>query len=142
MNPQKKSVLFICTHNAARSQMAEALLNKLYGDRYTAFSAGTDPTQIDPLVVKVMREIGIDVSSNQSKSLNIFQDVTLDYAITLCDQAKESCPYFPGGNEHRHKGFPDPSELKGKTEDVINGYRSIRDEIHNWIEKEFLREIV
>ena len=69
MNPQKKSVLFICTHNAARSQMAEALLNKLYEDRYTAFSAGTDPTQIDPLVVKVMREIGIDVSSNQSKSL-------------------------------------------------------------------------
>ena len=137
MNHEKKSVLFICTHNAARSQMAEALLNKLYEDRYTAFSAGTDPTQIDPLVVKVMREIGVDVSSNQSKSLNIFQDVTLDYAITLCDQAKESCPYFPGGRSQLHRGFPDPSAFKGNPEDVITEYRRIRDEIKDWIEEEF-----
>jgi arsenate reductase len=137
MNHEKKSVLFICTHNAARSQMAEALLNKLYGDRYTAFSAGTDPTQVDPLVVLVMREIGIDISSNQSKSLNIFQDVTLDYAITLCDQAKESCPYFPGGRSQLHRGFPDPSVFEGNPEDVINEYRRIRDEIKDWIEKEF-----
>ena len=117
--------------------MAEAILNKLYGDRYTAFSAGTDPTQIDPLVVLVMREIGVDVSNYRSKGLNIFKDSTIDYVITLCDQAKESCPYFPGGNLHLHKGFSDPSEFKGKTEDVINGYRRIRDEIKNWIEKEF-----
>ena len=137
MNPQKKSVLFICTHNAARSQMAEAILNKLYGDRYTAFSAGTDPTQIDPLVVKVMGEIGIDVSNNQSKSLDIFKDSNWDYAITLCDQAKESCPFFPGGHSKLHRGFPDPSELKGKPEVVINEYRRIRDEIKDWIEKEF-----
>ena len=138
MNPQKKSVLFICTHNAARSQMAEAILNKLYGDRYTAFSAGTDPTQIDPLVIKVMREIGVDVSNHRSKGLSLFKNSNMDYVITLCDQARESCPYFPGGIEHLHKGFSDPSELKGKTEDVINGYRRIRDEIQNWIEKEFV----
>ena len=137
MYSQKKSVLFICTHNAARSQMAEAILNKLYGDRYTAFSAGTDPTQIDPFVVLVMREIGVDVSNYRSKGLSLFKDSTIDYVITLCDQAKESCPYFPGGIEHLHKGFSDPSELKGKAEDVINGYRRIRDEIQNWIEKEF-----
>ena len=137
MYPQKKSVLFICTHNAARSQMAEAILNKLYGDRYMAFSAGTDPTQIDPLVVLVMSEIGIDVSNYRSKRLNIFKDSTLDYVITLCDQAKESCPYFPGGIIQLHRGFPDPSEFKGKTEVVINGYRRIRDEIKNWIKKEF-----
>jgi len=137
MNPKKKSVLFICTHNAARSQMAEAILNKLYGDRYTAFSAGTDPTQIDPFVVLVMREIGVDVSDCRSKGLSLFKNSNMDYVITLCDQAKESCPYFPGGIEHLHKGFSDPSELKGKTEDVINGYRCIRDEIQNWIEKEF-----
>jgi arsenate reductase len=136
-HPKKKSVLFICTHNAARSQMAEAILNKLYGDRYTAFRAGTDPTQIDPLVVSVMSEINIDVSNYRSKGLNIFKDFTIDYVITLCDQAKESCPYFPGGNIRLHKGFPDPSEFKGKPEDVINGYRRIRDEIRNWIEKEF-----
>ena len=137
MNPMKKSVLFICTHNAARSQMAEAILNKLYEDRYTAFSAGTDPTQIDPLVVLVMREIGVDVSNCQSKGLSLFNDSTIDYVITLCDQAKESCPYFPGGIEHLHKSFSDPSDLKGKTEDVTNGYRRIRDEIKDWIEKEF-----
>jgi arsenate reductase len=137
MYSQKKSVLFLCTHNAARSQMAEAILNKLYGNRYTAFSAGTDPTQIDPLVVLVMSEIDIDVSNYRSKGLNIFKDSTLDYVITLCDQAKESCPYFPGGNLHLHRGFSDPSEFKGKSEDVINGYRRIRDEIKNWIEKEF-----
>mgnify|MGYP001566274732 CR=1 FL=1 len=133
----KKSVLFVCIHNSVRSQMAEAILNKLYGDRYMAFSAGTDPTQIDPLVVLVMIEIGIDVSNYRSKGLNIFKDSTLDYVITLCDQAKESCPYFPGGNLHLHRGFSDPSEFKGKSEDVINGYRRIRDEIKNWIEKEF-----
>ena len=137
MNPEKKSVLFICTHNAARSQMAEAILNKLYGDRYTAFSAGTDPKQIDPLVVSVMREIGIDVSRNQSKSLDIFKDANLDYAITVCDQAKESCPYFPGGRAQLHRGFADPSAFKGKPEVVINQYRRIRDEMKDWIEKEF-----
>jgi arsenate reductase (thioredoxin) len=133
----KKSVLFICTHNAARSQMAEALLNKIYGDRYSAFSAGTDPTQIDPIVVSVMREIGIDISNYRSKGLNIFKDSTLDYVLTLCDQAKESCPYFLGGNLHLHKGFPDPSRFQGWHEDVIKEYRRIRDGIKNWIEKEF-----
>jgi arsenate reductase len=133
----KKSVLFICTHNAVRSQMAEALLNKIYGDRYTAFSAGSDPTQIDPLVISVMRDIGIDVSNFRSKGLNVFNDYSPDYVVTVCDQAKESCPYFPGGNLHLHKGFSDPSESKGKPEDVINEYRRIRDEIQNWIEKEF-----
>jgi arsenate reductase len=137
MNSERKSVLFICAHNAARSQMAEALLNKVYEDRYKAFSAGTDPTQIDPLVVLVMREIGIDVSNNQSKSLDMFKDANLDYAITLCDQAKESCPYFSGGRSKLHRSFPDPSAFEGKPEDVINEYRRIRDEIKDWIEKEF-----
>jgi arsenate reductase len=117
--------------------MAEALLNKIYGDRYSAFSAGSDPTHIDPLVVLVMREIGIDVGNYQAKGFNIFKDYNPDYVVTVCDQSKESCPYFPGGELHLHKGFSDPSELKGKPEDVINGYRRIRDEIKNWIEKEF-----
>jgi arsenate reductase len=117
--------------------MAEALLNKIYGDRYTAFSAGSDPTQIDPLVISVMSEIGIDVSNCRSKGLNIFKDTKFNCVVTVCDQAKESCPYFPGGNLHLHKGFSDPSEFKGKPEDVINEYRRIRDEIKDWIEKEF-----
>ena len=133
----KKSVLFICKHNAVRSQMAEAFLNNIYGDRYSAFSAGSDPTQIDPLVIMVMREIGIDVSNYRSKGLNVFQDYHFDYVVTVCDQANESCPYFPGGNLRIHKSFSDPSKLQGWHEDVIKEYRRIRDEIKNWIEKEF-----
>jgi arsenate reductase len=117
--------------------MAEPLLNKIYGDRYTAFSTGSDPTQIDPLVISVMSEIGIDVSNYRSKGLTVFKDARFNCVVTVCDQAKESCPYFPGGNLHLHKGFPDPSEFKGQPEDVINGYRRIRDEIKKWIEKEF-----
>jgi len=133
----KKSVLFVCTHNAVRSQMAEAFLNKMYGDRFSAFSAGTDPTQIDPFVRTVMREVGIDINGNKPKRLNIFQDYHFDYVVTVCDQANESCPYFPGGNIRIHKSFPDPSKFQGWHEDVIKEYRRIRDEIKNWIEKEF-----
>ena len=133
----KKSVLFICKHNAVRSQMAEAFLNNIYGDRYSAFSAGSDPTQIDPLVITVMKEVGIDVSSYKSKGFNVFQDYSPDYVVTVCDQAKESCPYFPGGNLRIHKSFSDPSKFQGWHEDVIKEYRRTRDEIKNWIEKEF-----
>ena len=133
----KKSVLFVCTHNAVRSQMAEALLNNICGDRFTAFSAGSDPTQIDPLVITVMKEIGIDVSSYKSKGLNVFQDYHFDYVVTVCDQANESCPYFPGGNLRIHKSFPDPSRFDGSLDNQIQEYRKTRDEIKNWIEKEF-----
>ena len=133
----KKSVLFVCTHNAVRSQMAEALLNNICGDRFTAFSAGSDPTQIDPLVITVMKEIGVDVSSYKSKALNVFQDYHFDYVVTVCDQANESCPYFPGGNLRIHKSFPDPSRFDGLLDNQIQEYRKTRDEIRNWIEKEF-----
>ncbi len=133
----KKTVLFVCTHNAIRSQMAEALLNEIYGDRYTAYSAGSDPTQIDPLVKTVMSEMDIDVSHHHSKGFSVFQEVPLDYVITLCDQAKESCPYFPGGNLRLHRSFADPSEFKGNREETMNRYRQTRDEIKDWIEKEF-----
>ena len=133
----KKSVLFVCTHNTVRSQMAEASLNNIYGDRYSAFSAGSDPTQIDPLVITVMKEVGIDVSSYKSKGLNVFRDYHFNYVVTVCDQANESCPYFQGGNLRIHKSFSDPSKFQGWHEDVINEYRRVRDEIKNWIEKEF-----
>lgn len=133
----KKSVLFICTHNAVRSQMAEAFLNNIYRDRYTSFSAGSDPTQIDPLVTSVMSEIGIDVSNHQSKGLDVFKDSKMDYIVTVCDLAHESCPYFPGGKLHLHRSFPDPSKFDGKDEDKIKEYRCIRDAIKKWIEEEF-----
>jgi arsenate reductase len=140
-NVLKKSVLFVCTHNAVRSQIAEAFLNHIYGDRYSAFSAGSDPTQVDPLVVNVMKAIGIDVSSNQSKNLNVFQDMHFDYVVTVCDHAQESCPYFPEGNVRIHKSFPDPSKFQGSSDDKIKEFRRVRDEIKTWIEKEFNRQI-
>ncbi len=137
MCPSKKSVLFICTHNAVRSQMAEALLSNLYGDRYSAFSAGSDPTQIDPLAASVMREMGIGISHQRSKSLNVFKDSNLDYIVTVCDQVQESCPYFPGGHLRIHRSFSDPSKFQGRHEDIIKEYRCVRDEIKKWIEEAF-----
>ncbi len=133
----EKRVLFVCTHNAVRSQMAEALLNEIYGDRYAAFSAGSDPTQIDPLVVSAMKETGMDVRHYRSKGLDMFKDDTFDYVVTVCDQAREACPYFPGGKFNMHKGFSDPSGLDGSSDDKMKEYRKTRDEIKTWIEKEF-----
>jgi arsenate reductase len=136
----KKKVLFVCTHNAVRSQMAEAFLNKICGDRYTAVSAGSDPAQIDPLVVSVMNEIGIDLSYAYSKGLDMFKDDNFDYVVTVCDQARESCPYFPGGKFNIHKGFSDPSTFQGSPDEKIQEYKKTRDEIKTWIEKEFQNE--
>jgi arsenate reductase len=133
----KKRVLFVCTHNSARSQMAEALLNDIYTGNYQAFSAGTTPGIIDPLVVSVMSELGIDMSRHWSKSLDCFQGETFDYVITVCDNAKEACPYFPGGKKQMHKSFTDPSGLKGDFKESMDKYRLIRDEIKDWIIKEF-----
>lgn len=140
-NSEKKDVLFICTHNAVRSQMAEAFLNTIYGDRYRAFSAGSDPTRIDPLVVRVMKEAGIDISGHKSKSLDDFHGLEFDYVITVCDQAHESCPYVPGGKIRLHKSFPDPSQFQGWNDNVIHEYRRVRDDIKNWVEKEFKQEV-
>lgn len=135
-SPPKK-VLFVCTHNAVRSQMAEAILNHLYGDRYTAYSAGSDPTQTDPLVARVMKEMGIDVDHQWSKSLDVFKNENIDYVVTVCNQAKEACPYFPGNHINIHHGFRDPSDLNGKPEDIIHAYRQVSDEIKKWIVMQF-----
>ena len=118
--------------------MAEAFLNNIYGDRYTAFSAGSDPAQIDPLVITVMSDAGIDVSDNKSKGLDAFHHYRFDYVVTVCDQAQESCPYFPEGNVRIHKSFIDPAKFQGSSEDKIKEFRRVRDEIKAWIEKEFI----
>ena len=128
----KKRVLFICTHNSARSQMAEAFLNSHYGDRYEAHSAGTEPTNVNPYAIKVMGEIGIDITNHRSKSIEEFRDENFDYVVTVCDHAKESCPFFPG-EKIIHKGFEDPSEFKGTEEEILVKIRRVRDEISAWI---------
>lgn len=132
-----KKVLFICTHNSARSQMAEGLLMALYGGRYEAHSAGTEPSSINPYAVKVMAEIGIDISTYRSKSVEEFRGTKFDYVVTVCDHAKETCPFFLGGKKYIHKGFEKPSEFKGEYGEIMAGFRRIRDEIKEWIEKTF-----
>ncbi len=134
---EKKKVLFICTHNSARSQMAEGLLNALYGDHYEAYSAGTEPSRVNPYAIKIMAEIGIDISNHFSKSIEKFKGMEFDFVVTVCDYAKENCPFFPGGKKYLHKGFKDPSKVKGDKNRVLEEFRRIRDEIKNWIEKTF-----
>ena len=130
---RKKTVLFLCTANSARSQMAEALVNHDMGGLFEAFSAGTAPRVPHPAALRVLAEIGIDHSGARSKSLDEFADQTFDHVITLCDGANETCPIFFGGVRRNHIGFADPAAVSGSEEDVLNAFRRIRDEIRNTV---------
>jgi arsenate reductase len=125
----KKRVLFLCTHNSARSQMAEGLLRAMAGERFEVFSAGTEKTRVQPLAVDAMREIGIDLSGHTSKTLDAFGDDPFDFVITVCDRANESCPLFPGKTERIHWSFDDPTAATGSDEEKLAAFRRIRDEI-------------
>jgi arsenate reductase len=135
-----EKVLFICTHNSARSHMAEGFVNALYGNRYSAFSAGTEPSTVNPYAVRVMKEIGIDISDHRSKSVDEFIDQDLDYVVTVCDHAKEVCPFFPGGRKALHKGFQDPASVTGTEDEKLSLFRRVRDEIRDWVKKIFGNE--
>ena len=134
----KQRVLFICTHNSARSQMAEGLLNALAGDRFEAFSAGTEATHVRPLALRAMAEIGIDISSHESKTLARFLSQPFDAVITVCDSAAEACPVFVGAKRQFHWSFPDPSKATGSEEEQLAVYRRVRDAIQQRIEAELL----
>ena len=140
-NLTRRKILFICTHNSARSHTAEGFVNALYRDRYRAFSAGTEPSNVSPYAVRVMREIGIDISDHRSKSVDEFIDQELDYVVTVCDHAKEVCPFFPGGRKALHKGFQDPASVAGTEDEKLSLFRRVRDEIRDWVEKSFGNEI-
>jgi arsenate reductase len=127
----KKKVLFLCTHNSCRSQMAEGLVNHFLGDRFQAFSAGTEATRVKPLAIRVLAELGIDISGHRSKVLDEFTGERFDYVITLCGDANEKCPLFFGGLRRLHIGFDDPSRLPGGEDEVLPEYRRVRDEIRN-----------
>ena len=133
----KKRVLFLCTHNSARSQMAEGLMNALCTDNFEAYSAGTHPTEVNPHSVKALAELGIDISKNQAKDLSAYAGQKFDYVITVCDNAKEECPYFPGAKKQLHISFDDPSGFKGSEEETMLRFRRVRDEIKDWMKKEF-----
>ena len=134
---EKKKVLFICTHNSVRSQMAEGLLKTIYGHRYEVYSAGTKPSGVNPNAIRAMAEIGIDISDHQSKSVDRLKEKKFDLVVTVCQRAKEACPFFPGGAKYLHKDFEDPSEFTGTDEEILTGFRRIRDDMRDWIKKNF-----
>lgn len=137
MIDSRKKILFICTHNSARSQMAEGMLNHYFGDQFEGFSAGIEKTLVRPEAIKVLAEIGIDISHHRSKMVFDFAGKTFDLVVTVCDKAKESCPFFPGAKEYIHKNFPDPSRAKGAEEDRLKVFRLVRDEIKEWMDENF-----
>jgi len=127
-----KKILFLCTHNAARSQMAEGFLNARYPTRYEAYSAGNAPTELHPCAIRVMAEEGIDISAQRSKSVDEFDNVTFDYVVTMCADAAENCPIFPGGVNYLHHPFDNPGGLGN-----CASFRRVRDEIRQWIQATF-----
>lgn len=130
-----KKVLFLCTGNSCRSQMAEGFLRHLAGDHYEVFSAGVKPTQVNPMAIKVMDEIGIDISSQRSKSVIEFLNHKFDFVITVCDNAQRTCPIFPGQYEKNHWNLEDPAEFNGSEQEKLDFFRKIRDEIREKIGK-------
>jgi arsenate reductase len=134
----KLKVLFLCTGNSCRSQMAEGWARHLKADIIDAWSAGTDPHGMNPLAVKVMHEAGVDIAGHHSKHLNELSDIPFDYVITVCDNANETCPVFPGKTKRLHIPFSDPPRLAkdANTEtEALPHYRRVRDEIRNFIER-------
>ena len=125
----RKRVLILCTGNSARSQMAEGLLRHLAGDRFEGMSAGVSPTQVKPEAITAMREIGIDISSHRSKSVDEFSNEQFDYVITVCDNANEQCPVFPGSTKRIHWSFEDPAAAEGDENARLVVFRRVRDEI-------------
>ena len=140
----KKRILYLCTGNSCRSQMAEAWTRHLRGDEFEIYSAGVAPRGIDPRAVKAMAEVGVDISGQKSKSMDMLGEIEMDYVITLCDNAKETCPYFPARVKLMHRNFDDPPELAQSVkseEEAMDYYRRIRDEIKDFVMK-FTGEMV
>jgi len=134
---QRKRVLFLCTGNSCRSQMAEAWARRLLGDRVEAYSAGVAPSGLDPRAIKAMAEVGIDISGQRSKHVEELAGLDFDYVITLCDQAQQSCPVLPARVRVIHHGFQDPPLLALSArdeEEAMGHYRRIRDEIRRFVE--------
>jgi arsenate reductase (thioredoxin) len=129
----KQRILFLCTHNSCRSQMAEALANHFLGERCQVFSAGTESTRVNPRAALVLDELGIDTSTLYSKTMDEFAGQRFDHVVTLCGDANEKCPLFFGGVQRSHRGFDDPSRLPGSDDEVLPEFRRVRDEIKSWI---------
>ncbi len=125
----KKKILVLCTGNSCRSQIAEGYLRHLAGDHFDVSSAGLEPSVVNPKAIQVMQEDGVDISSHTSKDVAQFVGQKFDYIITVCDNAKEHCPFFPGQAERIHWSFEDPADAVGSEEEVLDVFRNVRDKI-------------
>ncbi|MEN6483980.1 MAG: arsenate reductase ArsC [Syntrophobacteraceae bacterium] len=135
--PERIKVLFLCTGNACRSQMAEGWARHLKSDRLDAFSGGVAPQGVDPRAIRVMSEAGVDISGHTSKHVDTLEEVAFDYVVTLCDQAQRGCPVFPAKTRLLHVGFDDPPGLAADSrneEEALGHYRRVRDEIRRFVE--------
>ncbi|MGD9629373.1 MAG: arsenate reductase ArsC [Pyrinomonadaceae bacterium] len=137
MDEAKPRILVLCTGNSARSQMAEGLLRAKLGDRFEVVSAGTRPSVVRPEAIEALREVGIDISGNRSKSVEEFADTEIDHVLTVCDNAKENCPYFPARTRLVHHAFDDPADTEGTFQERLAVFRRVRDEIGDYIDREF-----
>ncbi len=131
----KIKVLFLCTGNSCRSQIAEGWARHLKSDVIEAYSAGIRPIGVDPRTIKVMAEAGVDISAQTSKHVNEFMGINLDYVVTVCDNARQQCPMFPGRTKQVHKSFDDPYFATGSEEEIMAVFRSVRDQIKAFVEK-------
>ena len=137
----KKQVLILCTANSCRSQMAEGIARQLYGTQIDVYSAGSKPSHVNPIAIEVMGEIGIDISHQRSNSVTEFDGKPIDLVITVCDQAKESCPLFLGSAKQVHWSFSDPADATGSEEEIKEAFRKVRDEIKSTFER-LLRHLI
>jgi len=136
---EKKRVLVLCTGNSARSQMAEGLLREMGGDKFEVESAGVSPSKVRPEAIEAMREVGVDISGHRSKSADEFAGREFDYIITVCDNARETCPVFPGRAERVHRSFEDPPAQGAADHDTTMAiFRRVRDEIREWLNNDFV----
>ena len=133
MDRERQRVIFVCTHNSARSQMAEGMLRAWGGDRFESFSAGTEATSVRPEAITVMNEVGIDISGHTSKTLEPFMGESFSWLITVCDQAKESCPVIPGVAQQAHWSIDDPSGVEGDETARLEAFREARDRLRDRI---------
>jgi arsenate reductase len=126
-------VLFLCTGNSCRSQMAEGWARHLHGDKFEVHSAGIKPQKLHPLAVRVMKEAGVDISAQRSKHVRVLRDVAFDYVVTVCDSARESCPLFPGKTKVLHRDFEDPACAQGGEDEKLAVFRRVRDQIRKFV---------
>ena len=130
-----KKILVLCTGNSCRSQMAEGYLRKYAGDKAEVYSAGIETHGVNPKAIQIMKEDGIDISNHTSNNINEYRDINFDFVITVCDHAKEQCPFFPSNAKKFHYNFPDPAKASGTEEEIMNHFREVREMIKEYSKK-------